>query len=144
MNWLATRDVESSIDAINTFNGIFPWMQQVGFMFIDYQYDLTLQEFQDFQIENAGAHRIEAMESCLRNDIESLAEAAFPLKDRPRGDRDIQSIIYHATTDNPVSPIVVVVLTEYKKPRYILLDGVHRLIGAIIRGGKIKVEFLVL
>lgn len=94
---------------------------------------LTIQEFLDLNIEN---HRLQQYINA------KTAEDAYPENDRPRGNKDIDSVNYHLTTNNPISPICIARTTPPNKIRLIKLDGVHRLIAASIRKSHIKVLFI--
>ena len=70
------------------------------------------------------------------------AEEAYPPEDRPRGKEDIVSVNYHIKTQKAVSPIIVMQIEKNGKIRSIKLDGVHRIIAAIIRKSKVKVFYI--
>ena len=70
------------------------------------------------------------------------AEEAYPPEDRPRGRKDIVSVNYHIKTQRPVSPIIIMQTEKDGKIRSIKLDGVHRIIAAIIRKSKVKVFYI--
>src|ERR1700678_1311440 len=96
-------------------------------------------------IGNAGVHRILAVRRAKRNgtrDHQKLAEIAYPPRDRPRHDRDLASVVFHASTSKKVSPVVIARIRTGRSVRYILLDGVHRLVSVAIRGGPVKVAIL--
>lgn len=56
-------------------------------------------------------------------------ETAYPEDDRPRGDKDIDSIKYHMDTDI-IEPLIVLDMGTEK----IMIDGMHRLVAANLRG----------
>ncbi len=62
-----------------------------------------------------------------------FAEDAYPLNDRPRGEKDILSVEYFLKSSTPISPITVVkFIDKSEKLRLVKLDGVHRLVAAFI------------
>lgn len=96
-------------------------------------------------LENAGVHRIAAVKEARRRGVTSaraLAEAAYPETDRPRSAADIESVAYHVATRAKISPIVLAKVREGRRVRYVLLDGVHRLVAAIIRRSAVRVLVL--
>jgi hypothetical protein len=82
------------------------------------------QDFIKLGVEN---HRLQAYQHA------KTAEEAYPLTDRPRRNKDLQSVHYFLNPRHPVSPITVAIMTDYSgKTRRIKLDGVHRMIAAHI------------
>ena len=62
--------------------------------------------------------------------LQKSAEKAYPLNNRPRGDADINSVIYYQKLikeGKDISPIWII-----KKDKYILLDGAHRIVASYI------------
>lgn len=83
-------------------------------------------------LTNAGLNRLANMKKKQKQSTRAgrsitlleAAVAAYPARSRPRGQADLDSIIYHATTKRIIPPIIIL-----KRGR-ILLDGVHRLLAA--------------
>ena len=77
------------------------------------------------------------------NRLQKTAELAFPVSDRPRGDKDIKSVKYFQKCIQKgleIPPIWVV----KKNRKYYLLDGVHRLVAHYIEGKKfIKCNYFI-
>lgn len=74
--------------------------------------------------------------------LQYSAANAFPINDRPRGNDDILSVKYHQKQiqeNKEVTPIWVV----YKNNRYILLDGVHRVVASYIENKKYIPTYLI-
>jgi len=65
-----------------------------------------------------------------KNRLKDSAVKAFPLNDRPRGIDDIKSVKYHQNQikNKIISPIWIVC----KNNKYILIDGVHRIVASYI------------
>jgi hypothetical protein len=99
----------------------------------------TISKMRKLGVQNAGLHR------ALKAQRAGKIAAAYPQDNRPRGDKDIQSVMWHIETlsgsnRSRVSPIVV---WKYK-PRtrltqYCLLDGVHRLVAAAMCNRRVRV-----
>jgi hypothetical protein len=84
-------------------------------------------------VSNAAAHRVHgvcARRKSSRDSAEMLARIAYPPSDRPRGKRDIDSVLYHIA-NRACDPIVVHRSHDGVRT---LLDGAHRLIAAAITG----------
>ena len=62
------------------------------------------------------------------NRLQKSAENAFPINDRPRGDKDISSVEYHRKQIQ--TPIWLI----KQNKTYLLLDGVHRIVAHYIEG----------
>jgi len=74
--------------------------------------------------------------------LQYSAAKSFPINDRPRGNDDILSVKYHQKQiqeNKEVTPIWVV----YKNNRYILLDGVHRVVASYIENKKYIPTYLI-
>lgn len=108
----------------------------------------TYQEFLEAALCNSE-YKLVSIDEFLKLNIENqrlntyfhakTAEEAYPVDDRPRGTQDIESISYLSTTNDPISPIIIVHCFDTQgKERFIKLDGAHRLIGAKIRNSPIK------
>jgi hypothetical protein len=62
--------------------------------------------------------------------LQKKATNAYPLDNRPRGDKDISSVEYHREQMQHILPIWLV----YQNERYLLLDGAHRIVAHYIEG----------
>ena len=62
------------------------------------------------------------------NRLQKSAKNAFPINDRPRGDKDISSVEYHRKQIQ--TPIWLI----KQNKTYLLLDGVHRIVAHYIEG----------
>ena len=74
--------------------------------------------------------------------LQYSAIKAFPINDRPRGDDDITCVKYHQKQiqeHKEVSPIWLAV----KNNKYILLDGVHRVVASYIENKKYIPAYLI-
>jgi len=142
MNWDTKVSKDTCQDALGTLNMLYSVSNPV----ISEVKDFTLSQLLRRNIDNMGRHRIKNLQKAKKKgikDIKTLALIAYPKNDRNIGrTTDISSVIYHTTTLNKVSPIVI---GRYRKGRYIYyikLDGVHRLVGSVIRGGLIRVAIM--
>lgn len=71
------------------------------------------------------------------------AEEAYPPNDRPRGQKDVDSVLYHISTQKAVDPIIVLsVLDLFGKKHLIKLDGAHRIMAALIRKSKVRICYI--
>jgi len=70
-------------------------------------------------------------------------EDFYPEGDNLRGEKDFQSMIYHTQTDNEVSPVIIMeVHGSNNEIAYIKLDGVHRILAALLRKSKVRVLYI--
>ncbi len=83
---------------------------------------MKINDFKTGDIENVNSNRLKA----------KTASQAYPPNDRPRGAKDISSIKWLQTTNDSISPVVILQM----KRRKILLDGVHRLVASALLGNK--------
>lgn len=63
--------------------------------------------------------------------LQKSVTKAYPLHDRPRGNKDISGVKYHQKKiqqNNDVMPIWMI----QKNKKYILLDGAHRIVASYI------------
>ncbi len=63
--------------------------------------------------------------------LKKRAILAYPLNDRPRGDKDIKSVKFYQNLIKNKKNISAIWLI-YKNGKYILLDGVHRIVASYI------------
>lgn len=73
--------------------------------------------------------------------MQDSAAKSFPLNDRPRGIDDIKSVKYHQNQikNKIISPIWIV----FKNNKYILIDGVHRIVASYIEKEKYILAYLI-
>lgn len=67
--------------------------------------------------------------------LKTTAVEAYPIENRPRGTDDIKSVKFYQKTikvGNDIPPIWIV----KKDDKFILLDGVHRIVASHIEGKK--------
>lgn len=65
--------------------------------------------------------------------LQSSADRAYPVHDRPRSDHDIQSVHYYQSQireGGQVTPPIWLLLQ--KNGKYLLLDGAHRIVASYI------------
>ena len=83
---------------------------------LDQCFTVTPKEFELLGVHN---HRAQLKKTLLE---------MFPEDDRPRGNDDIESVLYHLTTKSKVDPVMI-----YKyRNELTVVDGVHRLIAAYL------------
>ena len=68
------------------------------------------------------------------NRLQKSAENAFPINDRPRGDKDISSVEFHREQIQQSKIIQPIWLIIQNHKTYLLLDGVHRIVAHYIEG----------
>jgi hypothetical protein len=75
-----------------------------------------------------------SLENCreLNNfNPERLSKDPYPINNRPRGQKDLDSVLYHRRTirkQGHTEPIWIAL----KKGKYILLDGAHRIVATYL------------
>ena len=75
--------------------------------------------------------KFENIENFNPNRLQKSAVKAYPLNDRPRGDKDIQSVKFYQKEikkSKNIQPIWMII----KNKKYILLDGAHRIVASYI------------
>jgi len=65
------------------------------------------------------------------NRLQKSAVKAYPLNDRPRGNKDISSVKYYQKQIQQKKEIPPIWMIQ-KNNKYILLDGVHRIVASYI------------
>lgn len=65
------------------------------------------------------------------NRLQKSAVKAYPLNNRPRGNADITSVKYYQKQIQQKKDIMPIWMI-YKDKKYILLDGVHRIVASYI------------
>lgn len=139
MNWQKCIDLVTFNDSWGTWNSFFREKINPNIDFdvfynlaIKAQYKvISVNEYISLNPDNGGLHRLKA----------KTAEEAY--KDKPRGENDIKSVLYHMTTKECISPIVLIkVKDKLGKVRLIKLDGVHRVVAANIINSKIRIAII--
>jgi hypothetical protein len=69
------------------------------------------------------------------NRLQISAIKAYPLNNRPRGNKDISSVKYYQKQIQQKKDIMPIWLI-YKNNQYILLDGAHRIVASYIENKK--------
>ena len=69
------------------------------------------------------------------NRLQKSAIKAYPLNNRPRGNKDISSVKYYQKQIQQKKNIIPIWLI-YKNNKYILLDGAHRIVASYIENIK--------
>lgn len=108
-------------------------------------------ELNDF-FHNHGTYHVMTLSEIIDGDIENIPfdrinTPQHPINVYPDNNenfRELQSIMWYLRTNDSISPLVVIQLTDQMgHHRKILLDGIHRLIAASIdRKQKILVYFM--
>jgi hypothetical protein len=76
------------------------------------------------------------------NRLQNTVEKAYPIDNRPRGDNDINSVIFHQKriqNGEILEPIWIIV----KDNNYILLDGAHRIVASYIEKKQILYSYII-
>ncbi len=74
--------------------------------------------------------------------LQKSAIQAYPLHNRPRGDKDIKSVQYYQKLiqqKNNITPIWMI----QKNNKYILLDGAHRIVANYIENKKYMYAYII-
>jgi len=69
------------------------------------------------------------------NRLQNSAIAAYPVNDRPRGNKDIASVKFFQKQIQQKKDIFPIWIVK-KNNKYILLDGAHRMVASYIEGQK--------
>ena len=78
-----------------------------------------------------GKFSISKCKKLLNFNPDRLSQNPYPKNDRPRGQKDLESVLYHRKIirkNKNTEPIWIV----YKKGKYILLDGAHRIVATYL------------
>ena len=70
--------------------------------------------------------------------LQKSASKAYPLSDRPRGQKDLDSVNYYKKIKN-IPPIWII----KKNKQYTLLDGAHRLVANYIQNKKFIKAYII-
>ena len=76
------------------------------------------------------------------NRLQNTAEKAYPIDNRPRGDTDINSVIFHQKqiqNGESLEPIWIIV----RDNNYILLDGAHRIVASYIEKKQVLYSYII-
>lgn len=65
------------------------------------------------------------------NRLQASAVKAYPLNNRPRGNKDISSVKYYQKQINQKKEIAPIWMIQ-KNDKYVLLDGAHRIVASYI------------
>ena len=76
------------------------------------------------------------------NRLQESAVKAYPIKDRPRGDKDISSVKYFQKKIQQKTDITPIWIIK-KNNKYILLDGAHRIVASYIENKKYITAYLI-
>lgn len=84
-----------------------------------------------FNVENFNPER-----------LKKTAIEAYPIHDRPRGNKDIQSIKFHQKQLlNKINILPIWLI--FKNKKYILLDGAHRIVASYIENKKFVYAYVI-
>lgn len=99
-----------------------------------YYQTMSIDDFLVLDVEN---HRLKKYKHAI------TPEQVYPPDDRPRGQHDIESVTYLMNTQNEISPVFVSKIKNCNEQvRYIKLDGVHRLVAAMLKKSAVRVFFI--
>lgn len=74
--------------------------------------------------------------------LQSSAVKAYPLNNRPRGDKDIISVKYYQTLIKNRLDIQPIWIMD-KNNKYTLIDGVHRIVASYIENKKYITAYII-
>ena len=77
------------------------------------------------------------------NRLQKSAIKAYPLNNRPRGNKDISSVKYYQKQIQQKKNIIPIWLI-YKNDKYILLDGAHRIVASYIENIKYINSYIII
>ena len=143
MNWLSFPEKQTIRDAFATWDKNFRKKIAPGVARSKREFDyllLNCSEMKVLDVEDIEPHMENARFQRYLNI--KTAEEAYPMGDRPRGEEDISSVKYHTETAAHISPIIVMRIRKDHNERLIKLDGVHRIMAAILRRSKVKIFYI--
>lgn len=121
---ISTICMSSIVDSINTSISmkIFKNREEAAFshIFNSKIVKIPLNTFKNHNVDNFNSDRLQ--KSALK---------AYPLNNRPRGNKDISSVKYYQKEiqkKKEINPIWMI----QKNKKYILLDGAHRIVASYI------------
>ena len=120
---VSTIFMSSIVDSINTSVSmkIFKNREEAAFshIFNSKLVRIPLNTFKNYNVDNFNSVR-----------LQKSAVKAYPLNDRPRGNKDISSVKYYQKQiqKKEVTPVWMI----QKNKKYILLDGAHRIVASYI------------
>ena len=116
--------ISTIIDSINTSVNmkIFKNKEESSFehIFNSKLVKIPLNTFKNYNVDNFNSDR-----------LQKSAIKAYPLSDRPRGNKDISSVKYYQKQIQQKKEITPVWMVQ-KNKKYILLDGAHRIVASYI------------
>lgn len=72
------------------------------------------------------------------NRLQKTAETAYPLDNRPRGIKDLQSVEYHQS-QKCIQPIWIICEND----KYTLLDGAHRIVAYYVNNAEFVSAYII-
>ena len=81
---------------------------------------IPLNTFKNYNVDNFNSDR-----------LQNSAVKAYPLNNRPRGNKDISSVKYYQKQIQQKKEITPICMIQ-KNKKYILLDGAHRIVASYI------------
>ncbi len=118
MRWATRIDAQTLKDAAGT--ALTHYNVTIGTRPTEYM-TFTPQEFDAAQVQNHRAR------------LGASLDEMFPIHDRPRGNADVDSVLYWQT--HKASPVALLRLQD---GQLVTLDGVHRVIAAYLTDSKIR------
>jgi hypothetical protein len=77
------------------------------------------------------------------NRLQKSATLAYPIKDRPRGRKDLDSVKYYQKLIQEKKDILPIWIVK-KDNKYILLDGAHRIVSSYIENKKYINSYIII
>ena len=74
------------------------------------------------------------MENFNPDRLQKSGSKAYPLSNKPRGIRDLKSVKYHREQIKKVGSVEPIWIYKRGNGKYVLLDGVHRVVASYIEG----------
>ena len=68
--------------------------------------------------------------------LQRSAVKAYPVSNRPRGNKDISSVKFHQKQIKNKKGVIPIWIIETKKNNFVLLDGAHRIVAHYIENKK--------
>jgi hypothetical protein len=133
IKWSNKPNIQTLNDAYATWNDYY--RDNINSKFIE-TFDDFLKIYECCGVmKNVNMSSLDNIENSRHKINGKTPEEYYPKKNRPRGEKDIESVKYYIRTKKYVSPIVIINIDN----RRIKLDGVHRIIAAKLRKSKIRI-----
>lgn len=141
MKWLKRIDSQTYIDSVAVLRWLMKYHKSA--LPLDLTKNLKLADIKGIAVQKVAPMTIARFKALNASNagyqrLQSTPARAYPKNNRPRGQKDLDSVEWHMAAKKALSPIVVLCVGKNR----ILLDGVHRAVAANILGEPISVALV--